>query len=278
MTNPLNQYFRQPAIYLKLPSQGRFWEENSIDLPLTGEIPVMPMTAMDDLNLKTPDALFNGTGVVNLIQSCCPNITNAWNTPSTDLDAILIAIRIASYGEKMPFETKCPRCQNENSYDMNLPSILDNIKFPDFNTPVLENQLRIFLKPHTYQKMCEAGQIAYEEQKSLQLLTNSELTDQERQQLFDTQIKKIHGITIDTVTNSTNYIETKDSIKVSDPEYIREFYQNVGNHVIQLVKSKLDLLAKDQTLKPLTVTCTECEHKFETIFEFDYSSFFGNSS
>jgi hypothetical protein len=278
MTNPLSQYFRQPAIYLRLPSQGTYWNESSIEIPITGELPVMPMTAMDDLALKTPDALFNGTGVVNLIQSCCPSIKNAWDVPSVDLDSILIAIRIASYGETLDFESRCPGCSETNTYEMNLTSILDSIKVPDFETPVEIDQLRIFIKPQTYKHICQAGVGVYEEQQAIRLISNPDIGAEERQQLFDNQLKKIHDITINTVANSTRCVETPDGSSVSDFDYIREFYSNAGNQVIQKVKSRLEILAQDQTVKTLEVTCNECQKPFKTKFEFDYSSFFGQSS
>ena len=66
--NPLQQYFRQPAIYLRLPSNGEFYPPGSIDMPVNKEIPIFPMTAIDEITYRTPDALFNGTAVVNVIQ------------------------------------------------------------------------------------------------------------------------------------------------------------------------------------------------------------------
>ena len=99
--NPLTSYMRQPKIYISLPSQGNFWPEHSIDMPENNELPVYSMTARDELLFKTPDALMNGQSIVDVIQSCVPNIKNAWVTPSIDLDTILIAIRIATYGEDM---------------------------------------------------------------------------------------------------------------------------------------------------------------------------------
>jgi hypothetical protein len=71
-SNPLAKHFRQPAIYLRLPSQGQYWPENAITLPVTGELPVYPMTTKDEITLRTPDALINGTGVVSVIESCIP--------------------------------------------------------------------------------------------------------------------------------------------------------------------------------------------------------------
>jgi hypothetical protein len=52
MTNPLKQYFRRPAIYLRLPSNGKFYSQGAIDLPDNKEIPVYPMTAIDEITTK----------------------------------------------------------------------------------------------------------------------------------------------------------------------------------------------------------------------------------
>ena len=47
--NPLANHFRQPAIHLRLPSGGNNWPTDSLDMPETGELPVYPMTARDEL-------------------------------------------------------------------------------------------------------------------------------------------------------------------------------------------------------------------------------------
>ena len=75
--------------------------------------------------MKTPDALLNGQSVVNVIQSCLPNIKNAWQIPSIDVDAILIAVRIATYGEKMEIETRVLSAGTERKFDLDLRQLLD---------------------------------------------------------------------------------------------------------------------------------------------------------
>ena len=88
--NPLKAFFRQPAIYLKLPSNGAYWPEDAIEFPTNRELPVYPMTAVDEITYRTPDALFSGQSVVNVIESCIPNIKNAWSAPFVDVNSILI--------------------------------------------------------------------------------------------------------------------------------------------------------------------------------------------
>ena len=126
-TNPLQKYFRQPSIYVTLPS-GTNYPPQVITPAESGEIGVMPMTAKDEIRFKTPDALMNGEGVVDVIQSCVPQVKDAWQIKSYDLDTILIAIRIATYGETMDINFTVPVTNEQTSHTVNLPALLDQIK------------------------------------------------------------------------------------------------------------------------------------------------------
>ena len=56
--NPLRQFFRRPAVSISLPSGGDHYAPGDIEWPDdTKELPVYPMTAIDEITTKTPDAL-----------------------------------------------------------------------------------------------------------------------------------------------------------------------------------------------------------------------------
>ena len=76
--NPLSRYFRQPAIYIKLPSGGQGYPPGVIDMPANGELPIYPMTALDEITSRTPDALFNGSAVMGIMSSCVPIACCTW--------------------------------------------------------------------------------------------------------------------------------------------------------------------------------------------------------
>jgi hypothetical protein len=126
-SNPLTGWFRQPKIFIRLPSKGKWYPQGALDRSSTEEYPVYAMTAKDELMFKTPDALLSGQSTVEVIKSCIPAIQDPWSMPSLDVDAALIAIRIATYGENMEVETNCPHCNAENSYDINLVEWLGSI-------------------------------------------------------------------------------------------------------------------------------------------------------
>ena len=164
-TNPLAQHFRQPAIYVKLPSDGAFWPDGSLEVPQNRELPVYPMTAVDEISYRTPDALFNGQAVVDVMQSCVPNIKNAWHIPSTDFNSLLIAVRIASYGHEMQVESTCPHCNETAEYVLDLRDVLAKIGQPQFDKTIKRNELEIMFGPMNYQTQNQTSIAQFEQQK-----------------------------------------------------------------------------------------------------------------
>jgi hypothetical protein len=255
-----------------------YWPEGTLDLPLHGEIPILPMSTKDEVTLKTPDALLNGQGVVNVIQSCCPSIKDAWQTPSIDVDAIIIAIRIASYGNEMDLESTCPSCGETNEYGLDLGNVLSNITPPNYAAKIDTDNLKIKLRPQAYFDANKSNMIAFEEQQILRTLAQIEDNPEEAKKAFDKQLAKLININVSTLASSTDYIETPEGQIVSDPAHIEEFYNNCNSGVIKAVKSQLTEFNNAGGIKPVAVKCNHCDHNFEISVMFDYSSFFGKGS
>jgi len=276
--NPLRAHFRQPAIYLRLPSGGQFWD-NGLDLPEVGEIPVYPMTARDEILLKTPDALLNGQGVVDVIQSCCPNITDAWQMPSVDVDPVLISIRIASYGSDMPVDTKCPHCGEENRFDIDLSSYLDNITVPNYTQKVQIGDIKIKLKPQNYASVNETNKIAYEEQRVLDNIGVPDGSDPAKLEAYKQHLDRLIKLNAKLLVDNTEYIEILDTgTVVSEPEYIEEFYFNCDSEICKALQEKIEQINKEGAVKSQIGSCNSCTKEYNVALTFDYSSFFGKRS
>ena len=163
--NPLSKYFRQSAVYISLPTSGNY-PPTVLEKSQTGEIGVMPMTARDEIKFKTPDALMNGQGVVDVVESCIPQIKDAWQISNYDLDTILIAIRIATYGETMDINFNVPITNEQSSHTVNLPALLEQIKSQEIiNEMVLKDGLKIHVRPLTYRDMTKASIKTFQQQK-----------------------------------------------------------------------------------------------------------------
>lgn len=276
-SNPLRQYFRQPAIYLRLPSGGTHWPDGSIDIPPNGELPILPMTAIDEITYRTPDALFNGQAVVDVIHSCVPNIKNAWATPSPDMNALLTAIRIASYGHNLEINSSCPACTAQAEYGIDLRTVLDQLKSPDFTVPIISGDLEIRFHPVDYKTQNVANQAQFDQQKMMQILPGTDLDDSEKLLKLQEVLMRITELTVEAVKWSISSIRTPTAF-VTEPEFFKEFLTNCDRELFSKIRDHVIGLRTATDLKPMSIKCTECEHEYQQTLTLDMSSFFAPAS
>lgn len=279
--NPLANYMRQPKIYITLPSRGDFWPARSIVVPENGEFPVYSMTARDELMFKTPDALLNGQAVVDVIQSCMPNIKNAWDIPTMDLDTILIAIRLATYGERMPLKHKIPVINEEVEYDIDLRVLLDQQQGNHWIEQVAINpNFIIFVKPLTYKHLTQTSIKSFETSRILNMVNDQTLSEEKKLEIFNSSFSNLTKVTVDLITASIYKIVTEDN-EVTDPRFISEFVANADKEIFDVVQKHLTDLKSNNELKPLTFSTTPEQQAqgapstYNVPIDFNNSSFFG---
>lgn len=278
--NPLNKYFRQPAIYVSLPS-GNNYPPHVITPSQTGEMGVMPMTAKDEIRFKTPDALMNGQGVVDVIQSCVPDIKDAWQIKSYDLDTILVAIRIATYGETMEINFNVPGANENVSHTVNLPSILDQLRATKVDGHVvLDDGLKITVRPLTYKDMTSTSLQTFQQQKMYTAIQDSQLSDEEKAKRFNDAFKALTDLNASILLKNIDMITMPDGTEITDPAHIKEFVENANATLIKEIEQKLTELRGQGAVKPLRLKATEEQIKkgapasYEVPVTFDTSNFF----
>lgn len=279
-SNPLMAFMRQPKIYIKLPSQGKFWPKGSLDISENGEYPVYSMTAKDELMLKVPDAVMSGQAVVDVIQNCVPNIKNAWKTPTIDLEVILIALRLATYGEMM--ETPVTLGEHEFNYNVDLRQVLDSLYDRiSWNDAVpVSDDLTIFVKPLTYKDISEAALKSFETQKIMAVIGNDQISEEDKIKAFKESFIKLTNVTIGIVENSVYRIDSTNG-STDDPIHIKEFINNIDKQMFSTVQTHLDNLKEKNSIPNLIIkTPADLKDKgieSETIeipLVFDPSTFF----
>ncbi len=279
-TNPLAIYMRQPKIYIRLPSNGQFWPEGSLEVSETGEYPVYSMTAKDELALKVPDALMNGQAVVDVIQHCIPNIKNAWACPNLDLDIILIAIRLATYGEMMTTPVKIADLELE--YQVDLRVVMDDLQRQiQWNSIVpINDELTVFVKPLTYKNIAHAAVQAFETQKIMDVVNDKTMSDEQKIALFKESFSRMTQVTLGSIIDSIDRIESVHG-STSDPAHIKEFIDNIDKEIYSKIEQHLTALRENNNVKPMRVGVTdEMREKgyvgdtIEIPITFDPSTFF----
>ena len=277
--NPLRKYFRQPKVYITLPSRGKFYPEGILNMPETGELPVFAMTAKDELIIKTPDALLNGQATVDVIKSCIPNIINPWSMPSVDLDACLVAIRIATYGEKLEITTKVPGTGEERSFDVDLRQVLNGLVTPEFENTLSINDIAVELRPLSYKEFTDSNLKTFEEQRIFTLVNDDEMDDATKLSRFNISFKKLTDLTVSMMSKSIAKLSIGDTV-VTSQEHIAEFIDNVDKEFFKDITDHLEDQRKKFAIKPITVESTEediaagAPKTFEVPVTFDQSNFF----
>ena len=278
--NPLQKHFRQPKIYLKLPSQGRWYPNGAIDLPENGEIPIYSMTAKDELTFKTPDALLNGQSVVDVIQSCAPNIKNAWAVPSVDLDCLLVAIRMATFGEKLEVNVNIPNTEIQKTYEVDCKLLIDRYINAKFQDVMHIDGFTVTLKPISYRVFTQMAIKTFEEQRLLSTVNNEDIDSGQKLERFNKSFQVLTDLNVQIMKDAIVSIRWQNEEEVTNPTHIAEFIDSADAKVFNGVKKHIDENKKQFQVQPMQVNATDEEIKagapkqFDVPISFDQANFF----
>ncbi len=274
--NPLRQFFRRPAVHVTLPSGGESYAPGDIEWPEESkELPVYPMTAIDEITTKTPDALFNGSAMVEIIKSCVPSIKNPWALLSTDLDTVLISIKAAGGQETIDVESQCEKegCEALGTYGINLQVLLRSLQAGDFHIPVKLGELEVYFSPLTYTRMNEAALAQFEIQAKYKDLSTIE-DGQERIKQSQAALIDVTALTMKILSQAIVKIVIPDG-EVTETEHIFDFLKNADTKTYETIRDYNTELREKSTIKPLDIECAECGFAYKQPFTLNASDFFG---
>lgn len=278
MMNPLSKYFRQPGIQLLLPTKGNYSRNKFKTTFSTNEVNIFPMTAADDIMINTPDMLLNGTAVEELIKSCCPDVGEPRYVCYPDIDAIIMAIRMVSFGNNYDISIKCPKCNHMNELSYNIRGLLDTMTYlPDEYYVRLNDDLVAYLRPHEYESFIKARIVTFEQSKILQNLEDNNPNEELRIKTFAESSRKISKTNLDMLSSCIIKIVTPDG-EVSDLPSIQEFISSCETSFVRKIKDGVAHLDKFGLSKELEAKCKSCEHVWNFPIQFDPSDFFANAS
>lgn len=275
MTNPLQKYFRQPKVFVALPSRGLYYPEGSFHGDPTN-VPLMGMTGMDEILIKTPDALLNGEATVKVIESCCPYIKDGWAVPSIDLDTILIGIRIATYGDVMTVDHVCEKCNAENIYELDLKILIDHFNNLKFENILRFDPIEIRFKPLNYKQMTESSLKNFGIRRTLyQAMSITEEIDQ--QKIVDKAYSDMADIKAEMIINKIESVQTIENL-VEDADHISEWIKNSDRSLFTAINNFFEKSQEEWDLPKQNVSCNECGHQDVISVSMDQSNFFVQAS
>jgi hypothetical protein len=272
--NPLQQYFRQPKIYVSLPSQGVYYKPGVITGEV-GRLPIFGMTGMDEIMFKTPDALLAGESTARVINSCCPSITDPWQVSLIDLDLILSAVRIATFGNNLSVGHKCSKCGTEHDYDLDLTRFIEHYGSCEYNNRIVLDNLAVVIRPLNYKQSTEFSIRNFGIQQKLYQINN--LPDIAAQQAANKEIfEELSVLRNEIFVAGIESIDTGKTV-VTQREFIEEWVNNVDLEYIDRVKDHIEENRLRWIPPAQTVKCDACGNEDQVTIELDQSNFFGKA-
>ena len=272
--NPLQKYFRQPKIFIGVPSKGVYTKPGV----LTGEIENMPvygMTGMAEIIIKTPDALLNGDAVVKVIESCCPNIKDAWELSSVDLDAIMAAIRIATYGNAITISHQCVHCDHDNEYELELSKLIEHFAHVLYDNKVVLKDVVVQIRPLTYRQVTDFSLRNFQLQQQLQQASKIE-EEGERKKATAELYTQFALLQTEVYSAGIESIQVGNT-NVEERAYIDEWLNNTETSVFDKIKEKIDENRDNWKTPGQTATCQNCEKENTLNIDLDYANFFATA-
>lgn len=272
-TNPLSQLYRSKTIYISLPSKGKYYP-SGIKLSIDGELGVMPMTARDEILLKSPDALFNGDALIQLLKSCAPDIVNPEETPSCDVDSIILAIKAASK-KTVELSVACPHCNKEESYEIDVTKIIATAT-PIINTnSVTVNNTVINLRPYSLKSQLKTNMQKFHHiRMEKMLIGNDNIPDDQKLELFNKAFNEATQLTMEIITENIVSVVLNDEITVTNQDHIKEWVYNMDKDTYHIIVKAIQDLSESEINNEATVKCPSCDHSFNTIIDLNPVSFF----
>jgi hypothetical protein len=262
---------------------GRYYSSDIVEMPETGELPVYPMTAKDELIMKNPDALLNGEAIAQVVASCIPQIKQPRKLLSNDIDALLIAIQGATYGDDMEVSGTCDKCSEQITSVVSVEGALGTMtKLEDSYKFSTDTGLLVEIKPFSYETSVKAGVANFRSERSLQSV--AEITDEvERIHAFNSSFIELSQLNFDIMVDSVASITIQepegDDIVVDDVNNIREFLENCESKVGKQIEEFITEISGIGVQKNILMSCEKCgteeePYEFEAQVNFNPVNFF----
>lgn len=278
--NPLAKHFRQPALYTTIPSGGKWYPTGTLVFDNEKELAVYPMTARDELAMNSPDALLNGSTTVDVIKSCVPGIKDPWSMPVIDMDTIMIAIRIATFGHMMDMEVTIPNTDEKHNYSIDLRTTNDNLDKSTFDDNVITGTVAVKIKPMTYRQATNLQLKSFEQSRLVQQLQDTSISPTEKQKKFNEIFGYLTSLTVENMKESVIAVTTEGTT-VTDKKHIDEYVDHMDAVTAKAIRTKLESQNTIGKVQPITLTTNKEQQEkgapenFTVPIALDSSNFFG---
>jgi hypothetical protein len=259
-SNPLQNFFRKPKFTITLPSRGKWYPNTAQNIISSqGEVEVYAMTAADDTRFKTSEVLVSHTATYDLIKSCIPSIKDPENMPIVDLDAAILGIRRASYGDQLELEVPVPNTNLKHKLNLSIQELTNQM--PDasevWDSELIiqdgDQQLTLTLAPIYLKTLFNTTKQLIKQQQISQKMIDGNQSNDEKIAELDNQMKSLGNINVNVVIDSIRNISSNDGFSTNNANEIRQFVTQIDLEYFRAIMKHLDEQKKKVGFRSVTV-------------------------
>lgn len=293
MSNPLIEELSNslPGVAISLPTQGIYYGKGVLAPNAdVNEIEVGCLTMIDELKGRDPYLLASGQAMRGMVARLCPDVLDPDRLCDIDIEAILLAARIASYGDTLPIHTKCqnperielldpdsgvptgefrPACILEEDLMISLTELMYNYApiTDRFEFVLLPYGQTVRLQPLTHKGSLALTRTLIDRQRELKLLEQYEqegevsLSDLgedaliQYMRIVDTSI----NLTTDLIVDAIHTVTTSKGEVVSDKKVILEWLHRLPSDKVKELNEEINrLVDRLKQMSCVTHACPEC--------------------
>lgn len=317
MSNPLLDDLREnqafPSVSIALPTLGQWYDEGVLAPDVDPkDVPVGVLGVIAEQNYRDPWLLATGQGMVKLIRSVCPSVLEPAKLAEIDIETILIASRLASYGEQMKLKhscynkvvvvddseekeeggeekTKVITCNQENEITIDLQQfilryepITEEEIMEKFHITLEKYGQEVFLQPMPYHASIELIKQGVYTDRQIKELSNMEVDDflvsADSIQKYSEIVDVTSEATLDSLVACIHHVKTRSNQAVQDREAIKEWLLVLPTQDVEQISSKVnEYTAEFKEKSTITYTCSSCGQENRVILELDSERLFGQA-
>jgi len=241
------------------------------------DIPVGVLRVLEENTYRDPFLLARGKAVPKMIRHICPDILEPENLTEVDVEAILLAARLARFGPTMRFKHTCQNpqpvgdklCEQENELVINLQEFILRYapfdRLPEFQVTLPRLNQSVQLKPIRYGSAVRIMLRTMEATRRADALGDKPLEGALQDEAFLADyvgmVERALLTDIESIRDSILYVSSRTGQKVHDPEFIERWLRAIPSDQIKMIRDKARELFK--VLREIGQTryaCSACGH------------------
>ena len=277
MTKTLEDFYRHKEIYIKLPTEGK-WYTSQTNLNDQNEIGILPMSFKDEMLLNIPDSVYNGESLFEILKSILPDMENPYEILMPDVDVVLLASRINSNEGEMSVDATCTHCKTQEQYNIKIINILNQIKTINTIEIELDNGLIISFKPNSLRSVT-TNQIKITEMSSILSTFNKDDDKEKQHQLFSESLEKTAAANLVLIADTIEYVLLPSGDKITDLQAILDWISNSDSNTVKKLQNMSNQINQNGLNKNFKFECSneQCGKEFTSPVEFNPTFFFTNN-